>query len=222
MLGENVSVLVVGDPTSGTTEFCCYMASTYLKSGDRVVFIESDQPVDLLDQQFELFGIDVSTMEKEQKLAIVSCLQEPTGSLRDKRTIKAEDLSNLEEIIEKVEEGIVRVGGSPVKVIFDSLTPLFSIHDATKIERFFKALNSMVKVSGRLTAVVHSGAVQESQIMRIGDLADGILEVRVDGYFRRFVRLSRFKNLNLPPRWVPFDLDLEAESQSTVLSWKKS
>ena len=222
MLGENVSVLVVGDPTSGTTEFCCYMAATYLKSGDRVVFVESDQPVETLDQQFELFGIDVPELEKGRRLAIVSCCKEPVRSSRDKRTIKVNDMSNLEEIVGKVEEGIVSVGGSPVRVIFDSLTPLFAHHDAAKMERFFRALISMVKISGRLTAVVHSGVVQENHITRMGDLSDGIIEVRVDGYFRRFVRLRRFKDLDIDPRWIPFDLDMEAESDSTVLGWKRS
>lgn len=222
MLSDNVTVLVVGDPISGTLEFCCYMATTYLRSGERVVFVESDSELEQLDQQFELFGLDVPSLERSHHLAIVDCHEDTKGLTKDKRILRVANMANLEDIVEKVTEGIVRVGGSPVRVIFDSLTPLYKYHDASKMERFFRALSSQVKVSGRLTAVVHSGLMDERHIDRLGEISEGILEMRVDGYFHRYVRLNKFKGLEIAPRWVPFEMDLEDESQGTVLGWKKS
>jgi len=220
MFPENFAVLVVGDPSAGMFEFCCYLAATHLNADERLVFVESNAPADNVRNQLMYFGIDAVDFEDRNMLAIVDCHASPSAADVDEKAIRVTDLANLEEVIERIEEGIVKVGGQPVNVLFDSVTPLYMKHDSSDVGKFFSALSSMVKVSGKMTTTVHQGIVPDEQISLLSTLADGVLEMMVDDSFHRYVRIKHFKGLKVVPRWVPFDFEREEDDGSAVLSWR--
>ncbi len=220
MFPENFAVLVVGSPSAGMFEFCCYLAATHLSADERLVFVESNTTADNVRDQMQLFGVDASEYEEKGRLAIVDCHASSENEVDDARAIKVRDLSNLEEVIEKVEEGIVKVGGQPVNVLFDSVTPFYMDHDSNDVGKFFSAISSMVKISGKMTSTVHTSIVPDDQIAMLSTLADGVLELRVDETYHRFVRIKHFRGLDVKPKWVPFDFDRDEESGGAVLSWQ--
>ena len=219
MFPENFAVLVIGSPSAGMFEFCCYLAATHLNADERLVFVESNTTADHVRSQLQMFGIDSIDFEDRNRLALVDCFTS-TAAAEDEKVIKVKDLANLEEIIERVEEGVVKVGGQPVNVLFDSVTPLYMHHDSNDVGKFFSALASMVKVSGKMTSTVHSNIVPEEQIALLSTIADGVLEMRVDDGFHRFVRIKHFRGLKVAPKWVPFDFEREDEGEGAVLSWR--
>jgi KaiC/GvpD/RAD55 family RecA-like ATPase len=218
---ENFAVLVVGDPSAGMFEFCCYLAATHLKAGERLVFVESNTSAMRVRDQLRAFGVDAVEHEDREMLAIVDLhASSPGPAENDQKSIHVTDLSNLEEIMERVEEGIVKVGGQPVIVLFDSITPLYMYHDSSEVGKFFSAMASMAKVSGKMTSTIHQGIVPDEQIAILSTIADGILEMRVDDGFHRFVRIKHFKGLKVAPKWVPFDIESEDEGDAAVLKWR--
>jgi len=221
MFPQNFAVLVVGSPSAGTFEFCSYLAATHLNSDERIVFVETNMSSDQVRQQLQVYGADAMDAEDNGRLALVDC--HSPGRVRevDGKSIKVLDMTNLEEIIEKVEEGIVKVGGPPVNVLFDSVTPLYMRHDSNDVGKFFSAISSLVKVSGRMTLTVHSDIVPDEQIALLSTIADGVLELKVDDDFHRFVRIKHFKGLRVAPKWVPFDFDRQEESSGALLAWNR-
>jgi KaiC/GvpD/RAD55 family RecA-like ATPase len=221
MFPENFAVLVVGSPSAGMFEFCSYLATTHLNADERLVFVETNMSADHVRKQLEVFGVDAMDAEERGRLALVDCVASRRVPEVDEKSIKVLDMANLEEIIERVEEGIVKVGGAPVNVLFDSVTPLYMHHDSNDVGKFFSAISSMVKISGRITSTIHTDIVPDEQIALLSTIADGVLEIRMDESFHRFVRIKHFRGLKVAPKWVPFDFDRDGESSGAVLSWKR-
>jgi len=94
-------------------------------------------------------------------------------------------------------------------------------HDSSDVGKFFSALTSMVKISGKVTATVHQGIVPDEQVALLSMIADGVLEMRMDETFHRHVRIRHFRGLKVPPKWVPFDFEREAEMGAELLSWER-
>jgi len=221
MFPDNFAVLVVGNPSAGMFEFCAYLGSTYLSAGERLVFCESNVSAELVRKQLELFGIDAAECESNEQLAIVDFSKGLNVKDADPNAITVKDISNIEEVIERIEEAVVKVGGHPVRVMFDSLTPLYMQHDSNEVGKFFSALTSMVKVSGKITATVHSGIIPDEQVALLATIADGVLEVKIDEEFHRFVRIKHFRGLKVAPNWVPFDFQEEEDGGAVFFSWRR-
>jgi len=221
MFPDNFAVLVVGSPSAGMFEFCSYLGATYLSAGERLVFCESNVSAELVRKQLELFGIDVGECESNEQLAIVDFSKGLNVKDADPKAITVRDVSNLEEVIERIEEGIVKVGGHPVRVLFDSMTPLYMQHDSNEVGKFFSALTSLVKVSGKITATVHSGIIPDEQVALLATIADGVLEIKIDEEFHRYVRIKHFRGLKVAPNWVPFDFQEEEDGGSVFFSWRR-
>jgi len=221
MFPDNFAVLVVGAPSAGMFEFCSYLGATYLGAGERLVFCESNVSAELVRKQLELFGINAAECEENEQLAIVDFSKGLDIKGADPKAITINDVSNLGEVIERVEEAVVKVGGHPVRVMFDSLTPLYMQHDSNEVGKFFSALTSMVKISGRITATVHSGIIPDEQVALLATIADGVLEIKIDDQFHRFVRIKHFRGIKVAPNWVPFDFQEEEDGDSVFFSWRR-
>lgn len=71
MFPENYAVLVVGDPSAGLFEFCCYLGATYLKADERVVILEANTSPDRVRRQMLEFGVDAVQHELDKNLLII-------------------------------------------------------------------------------------------------------------------------------------------------------
>mgnify|MGYP001031048964 CR=1 FL=1 len=211
MFPDKHAVLVVGDPTAGMFEFCCYLGSTYLKNGEKLLFVETNTTPTQVRRQFEQFGVDPFDFEAAGSLVIIDCYTSEQAPTLDAMSLRVSDINSLGEIAEKVNEGINKVGGYPVRVLFDSLTALYMHHDVKAVGLFFKTLTSLVKANGAITYAVHRGLLTEEQIAPIESIVDGILEIKVDSDFRRYVRIKYLRGVKVSPRWVPFDFEIEEE-----------
>jgi len=221
MFPQNYAVLVVGDPGTGMFEFSCYLAASYLRNDERVVFAETDSPPDRIRKQLRRFGIDAVEYEIDRQLLIIDCSASAFDPGYDPGTLRVRDRSDLKSVAAQVTDGMRNVGGPPVRVILDSLTPLYEHNDSQDISSFFEHLCSNVKRDGNLTCTIHRGMIHEDQVEYIGSIADGIVEMMMDRQYRRFIRIRRMKGMDLKPRWVQFDFEKGEEDEGTILSWGK-
>lgn len=221
MFPENHAVLVMGEASAGLFEFCCYLGTTYLRNSEKVVFVENNSPPSQVRRQMDKFGVAALDYENEESLVIVDA----TGAAREEgedKAFKVSDPSTLPYIFEAVNKASEEVGGNPVKVIFDSLTPLYIHQDPEAVGRFFRDLSTMCRCNGTLTAVIHRGILDEDQIATVAGLADGILEMKVDHDFKRYIRINHLKGTMVTPKWVPFEFETEEEEgDASVLTWSR-
>ena len=219
MFPQNYAVLVVGDPSAGMFEFCCYLCGTYLKSGAKVVFVETNTVAERARKMISRFGVDPYDHEDDSSLVVVDAYSPESATDIDPTTIRVPDVSQLGDLFDAVNRGIETLGGQSVKIIIDSLTPLYMHHDADAVGRFLKDLATMSKYSGSLTCVVHKGILDEDQIASLAEITDSLMEMAVNESFQRFVRIKHIKGTSVSPKWVPFDFDLEEEAEGTALIW---
>ena len=220
MFPENHAVLVVGEASTGLFEFCCYLGSTYLRNGEKVVFVENNNSPGQVRRQMGRFGIEASDHEDDGTLVLVDAFTRESPR-PDETAIVVENPSILPYIFEAVTSGIERIGGKPIRVILDSLTPLYVNHDPVDVWRFFKDLSSMCKFNGTMTSVVNKGILDEDQIAQVAGLADGILEMHMDSEYRRYVRIKHLKGTIVSPNWVPFEFEKDEEDEVAILGWGK-
>jgi KaiC/GvpD/RAD55 family RecA-like ATPase len=218
MFPENHAVLVVGEASTGLFEFCCYLGCSYLKNGEKVVFVENNASPENVRRQMGRFGIDPSDHEADGTLVLVDAFKRDSHP-SDETAIIVESPSILPYIFEAITSGIDRVGGKPVRVILDSLTPLYVSHDPADVWRFFKDISVICKANGTMTSVVNKGILDEDQIAQVAGLADGILEMRMDSEYRRYVRIKHLKGTIVNPKWVPFEFEKDEEDEVALLGW---
>lgn len=219
MFPENHAVLVVGEASTGLFEFCCYLGCTYLRNGEKVVFVEDNASPENVRRQMGRFGIETSDHEADGSLIIIDAFAKDVPS-PDEASIVVKNATILPYIFEAVTGGIESLGGKPVRVILDSLTPLYVHHDPAEVDRFFRDLSTMCRFNGTMTSVINKGILDEDQIAKIAALADGILEMRMDSEYRRFIRIKHLKGATVTPKWVPFEFEREDEEEATVLRWR--
>jgi KaiC/GvpD/RAD55 family RecA-like ATPase len=219
---ENYSMLVVGEPSAGMFEFCCYLAATYVRSGQRTVFVGVDSPPSQVRRQMEGFGASPSWHEEDGDLVIVDCYTAKPPTESDPRAMRICDVSDLGSVLGVVEDAVGRLGGSPVRVVVNSLTPLFLYHGVHSLGRFFRTLSASVKEMGSLTCTAHTTVLTEAQISVLEAGADGLMEMRTDSDFRRYVRMRYMRGMKVPPNWVPLDFMPERDSlDGAVLEWRR-
>jgi len=223
MFPENHAVLVVGEPNAGLFEFCCYLGTTYLRNGESLVFVETSTTPAQIRRQMAIFGVNAAEYEASGMLIIVDCYTSPRSSLVDPVVLKISTSSALAEIAEKINEGIAKLGGPPVRVIFDSITPLFMEHDSKEVGVFFKAVSSIIREHGAMTCVLHKGILDEGQISLLSSMADALIEAKIDDRFRRCVRIKFVRGIQVIPRWVPFEFEAaeEARKEGAFLGWRR-
>ncbi len=222
MFPQNYAVLVVGDPGTGIFEFSCYLAASSLKNGEKVVFVEMDPPLERVRKQLQRFGVSALEHEMDGRLVIVDCSGARPESGDEQEPSPVKNRLDLMSVHAQVIEGMRTVGGPPIRVVFDSLTPLYENNDSDSICEFFERVCTNVKKDGNLTCTIHRGAIHQDQVNRVSEIADGIVELVINRQFKRFVRILRMKGMEIKPRWVQFDFEkTQDEDEGTMLGWEK-
>src|SRR4030042_58484 len=124
MFPENYTVLVVGDPSAGMFEFCCYLGASYLKSGERLAFLEANTSPDQVRKQMLEFGVDVDSYLRDGRLTIIDAYTPSNTAIHDPGIVRVESMDDLSSIFEALTKSIESLGDPPVKVLVASLTPL--------------------------------------------------------------------------------------------------
>lgn len=219
MLSENHSVLVITEAEQGVCQVCCQLAAARLEAREKVVFVETKARPDEVVFYLSQYGVDTSTIESEGAFSVVDACSE-SAPVADPHVIKVGDPSMLSNIFEGVTKAISSVGGRPVEVVFDSLSPLLATHEPVYVARFYKDLSTISRFSGSLTAAVSADSVTEDVVASLSSIADTVFETRLDGNLRRQVRLKHVSGSLVRPIWVPFEVGMQASVDSGLI-WRR-
>jgi KaiC/GvpD/RAD55 family RecA-like ATPase len=216
MFPERYSVLVVGPPDAGIFDFCAYLAAFYLRNGQNVIMIETDTSKAFLRRRLRNFGAKPEEYE-DSSLSIIDCFSEPS-------TLDNPDLycspSDLPELLDKIKTSSDSMS-EPVRVIFNSLSSLHIYSDPEQVREFLIKLTSMAKRRGSLTTTLHEDMLSNEHIDSLGQLCDGLIEMRVDKKMKRYLRIIKMQSVDVEPKWILFDIEPTSASDGAALVWKK-
>ena len=216
------SMVIAGGSTAGMVEFSCYLASTYLQSGQNVLFIAADVPPSQLRRQLARFGVDASGREREGDLIFIECRSTAPTTHSDDVHARTCDMENIDELLGMAEEALSSFSEAFARVILYSVTPMFMYHDLDALSIFLETLALRAKQYGSMTAVVHNDVLTDAQVDKIEAAVDGVIDVKVDDDFRRYVRIRRMEGLTVKPTWVPLEIVRGEEAEAgAFLTWRR-
>lgn len=216
------SILIEGDSTAGMIEFSCYLASTYLRSGQQVLYIAADVPLAQLRHQLSRFGVNASDLEEDGELVFIECRSTEPAKDAETDSLRSCDMADLDSLLGAATEALSSLSGSFQRVVFYSMTPFFMHHNPHSISIFLETLSLKAKQYGSLTVVIHNDVLSETQVETIEAAVDGVIDVRVDDDFRRYVRIRRMEGLAVKPTWVPLEVVRGDDADSgAFLTWRK-
>ncbi|HDP97507.1 MAG TPA: hypothetical protein ENN25_07465 [Euryarchaeota archaeon] len=216
MFPQKYSALVLGTPGAGMLEFCSYLASFYLKHDQSVVFVEADTSASLIRKQLLLNGVKADQTESST-FVLIDCYS--SKKLSDESRMIA-DLGNLPMLLETIRE-VADACIEPVRIIFDSLSPLHIYSSPEDVLEFIRHLSALAKEKGSLTITLHREMHVQEQVEAIVSICDGLIEMKVDEHMSRYIRISRMNDLDITPKWVPLEIgSLDSQGGASLL-WSR-
>jgi KaiC/GvpD/RAD55 family RecA-like ATPase len=206
------SILLRGPPGSGKTELVLNLVRSWLKKGEKVLFVTISTSGEEILERFIHAGFERNDLEK--KMLIVDCYQTQTMQSRDKLIISINGLSHLESITLAISTAVEALE-APVKVVLDGLSSLF-LHNAPQtMAKFVQVLTTRSKNEfGYLLITIVDGMHENVTINTLMSLVDGVVEIEFDDDLLRLLRVRYVKGMRTSPQWYSYNLATDSNSVS--------
>ncbi len=202
---SNYSVLLSGPPGVGKFEYCLYLVKNWLEKGEKVVYLTSERSPDEIKSMAKNFGFSLDEYE-DKELVFIDCYSWSFGK-KYERGFSIENAANINEINITLEKAIYKEEES-VKIVFDSLSPLFLYNETQVMTKFFQFLTSKTKADYGLIIYTMQEGVHDPQIRNtLIYLVDGYLEMQFDegsGGLDRKLRIHHMKGIKADTSWKKF------------------
>ena len=208
---EKYSVLLTGPPGVGKQYFSIDMAYHYLKKGEKVVILTTENSPDEIGKRAADIGLDLSSFKDSLYYLDSyswSLRQSPAEKRSVKNVVRISSPESLNEIIVKVER-IMGMFGGKIRLIVHSLSPLFLHNDDKDVIKFLQLLVTRVKEDESfILAALQEGVHSPSTVNTLRYLMDGALEMRFNEAEQlvRQIRAHHLKDLDLESRWKIFTI----------------
>ncbi len=204
---EYSSLLVFGPPGVGKLDYLLDAMVTFLRGGDRVIFV----CIDISPQEVMSYG---STRDSDlsshpgQNLLFIDCFTpsviEEVGP-EEESTILVGSFSNLEGMGMAIAKAAERLA-PPVKILFYTISTLFLHNSPQSLSKFFQIVSARVKTQlGLILYACHEGVMEARQENLLRSLVDGVLELKFDDSMKSKIRLHHLRGHRIEPRWFPLE-----------------
>jgi len=200
-------IMVSGGSGSGKTVLLEHLVSESLRMNRSCVFItNADFPSKIRKNMADL-GIGGESPKSHAELVFIDCYSGTAGqpSTEELFVSSPTDLTTLGIKISICLESL----GSDTDVLFDSLTPLFTMLKADFIVTFVHSIGAKVKgANGRFFFTVGLG-VEEDVLVKLEGTSDGVIEVETyeeKGVQRRRLRVKKMRGRYVD-KWVQFSIE---------------
>lgn len=198
---EFYTILLTGPPGVGKSEYCFKIVHYYSQLENDIIYITVDDSSADIKRRLSDLGLEYD------RIIFVDCY---SGDKRlkqnvDTRNLYINNLSNIENLSLQINTAIKMVK-LPVKIIFDSLSPLLLYNPLPTMEKFLHRLCSRIKTEyGFVVFTIHNTMHDKKLITTLMSFVDGVIELKFDKNLERCIRVLYLKGLNITSNWLKFD-----------------
>jgi KaiC/GvpD/RAD55 family RecA-like ATPase len=205
---QNYSILLSGPPGVGKFEYCISLLKNWLMEGERIVYLTSERSPDEIKSLAEAFGLSLEEHENRGDFVFIDCYSWSIGGSYEKG-FSIKNAANINEInitLEKVMQNLE----SPVRIVFDSLSPLFLYNEVSTMTKFFHFFTSNTKTKYGFIIYTLQEGVHDPQIRNtLIYLVDGYLEMQFgedSDILTRKLRIQHLKGKTTDTSWKNFKI----------------
>ncbi|MFQ6135552.1 MAG: RAD55 family ATPase [Candidatus Hydrothermarchaeales archaeon] len=203
---QKYTVLLHGPPGVGKFEYCLDLICYYLQKGEKVIYITTEHSPEEIKNRAMGYGCDLAQYENET-LLFIDCYSWSVGA-RYEKGLNISSPANLSEINVTLEKAVNTLK-KPVRIVFESLSPLFLYNPPNVMTKFYQGLNTRAKMDYgfilcTLQEDVHDPAIVNTLIY----ITDGFLEMEFldEGGLKRRMRAHHLKGIDYKAEWIAFEL----------------
>ncbi len=169
------AIMVASPPGMGKKEFLVKCAIDHLRAGDRVVFITTEKAPEEVKKIFSKYGYNIDSVEGE-KFLFIDIFSYSVKKKYDKG-LSIDNPANLNAITVNLDKARKSIG-SPLVVVFDSLSTLFIHAREQEIIKFFGSLISRLKANGEtLIVTLQEGMHEKKTVTALEHMVDTLIKV---------------------------------------------
>ncbi|OYT39063.1 MAG: KaiC domain-containing protein [Desulfurococcales archaeon ex4484_58] len=201
---KGFTVAVVGEPGTGKTVFCIHFIASGLSSGDKGIYVTTEESRESIVRQAEMFDFDFRKAIKNGELVIIDALMEERGDPWSLRELE------VEELLSKIIEAKKMLGYGHARVVVDSMSAFWL--DKPAMARKYSYMVKRVLSKWDVTTILTSQyAVTTSLGFGFGveHVADGIIRFRksiISGVLKRFVIIEKMRQTDHDRRVFEIDI----------------
>lgn len=203
---EKYTVMLLGPPGVGKFEYCMDLISTYLKHGESVIYITTENSPNEIKDRAKTIDFDISSYESKG-LIFIDAYSWSMG-MKYEKGYSIDNPSNLNEISINIKKAIDQLP-VPRRIIFDSLSPLFLHNSPEAMTKFFQKLTSRTKTEyGFILSTLQDGVHDPQIVNTFIYLVDGFLQMEYvagDTLIRKF-RVHHLRGMSIEPGWIKFEI----------------
>src|SRR2546430_5635759 len=203
----NYSVLLAGRAGVGKFEYLIARIREDLRLGERVVSVTLDMQPNEIRARAKALRLDLAAHEVKS-FVFVDCYSATSSDRPEaatgKKTFLVSSFSNLEGIGMAMSKAGQEIG-TPVRIYFYTVSPLFLQNSPQAIAKFFQIVTSRAKTNlGFILYAVHEGVHEPMTMNLLRSLVDGVVEMRFTEGMDHEVRVHHMRGYQVDASWHPF------------------
>ncbi|MBU2559586.1 AAA family ATPase [archaeon] len=197
---SHYTILLSGPPGVGKYEYCLYLLRKWLDEGEKVVYVTTERPPEQILERAKACGFDLEGNENLEFVDFYSAATKDTKIRMYQYLTKVKDITNgIEDAIDKL--------GKPLRIIFDSLSPLFLYMSTDLMTRLIEDLTRDTKQKyGFILYTMQEGVHNPQLFHTIVYFLDGHLQMKFEETetIERKIRVHHMKGEASDPSWRNF------------------
>ena len=197
---SHYTILLSGPPGIGKHEYCLYLLRKWLDDGEKVIYITTERAPERIIERAKECGFD---LEENENLEFVDFYSAAT---RESKIRAYQYLTKVKDITNGIEDAIDKLG-KPVRIIFDSLSPLFLYMSSDLMLKLIEDLTADTKQKyGFIIYTMQEGVHNPQLFHTIVYFLDGHLQMKFEetDTVERKMRVHHMKGEISDPSWRTF------------------
>jgi len=206
---DSFSVLITGEPGSGKSVLCQQLTNTFLTGEKSCIYITYDSFPDEVRENMEKFHWNISKYENEGKLVFID-------SFSSIARVTSKEKYSVNQPFSLSDLGITmstatNEGADAPKVFLDSIVPLLTHVDPSKVVEFLQNRSARIKgVKGTFIFSIGKETIEPNLISRLEEVVDCVIELEVSkGKTVRRMRVKKMRGRKTSGKWIQFEIDSE-------------